>query len=110
MLKEENSYLKEGAIIGVKFMSGEDIMTKVGKISDGVVELLLPHALISTDEGPAFMAWPSMINDEPLLVDADKIMLAYPLREDFHDQYAPMHDDVEDNGGIIMPAEKRIVT
>lgn len=108
MLQENKGYMVEDAIVGVKFTSGEDIMAKIGTIENGVVELILPHSLAAVAEGAAFMPWPSMINDDPIYVDADKIMLVYPLREDFYGQYAQLHSETAEAPSIIMPDEKKL--
>ncbi len=111
MIKEKTTLIEEGAIIGVKFVSGEDVMAKIGKILGDQVELILPHSLVTSHEGAAFMAWPSMVSDDSFFVHKNKIMIAYPLREDFLNQYSPLHGEVEEEkAGIFMPPEKKIIS
>jgi hypothetical protein len=112
MLKEENKDLVvEGAIIGLKMTSGEEIMAKIGKISGDSVELLLPHSLVAAEGGAAFMAWPSMASDEPVLTYRSRILVAYKLRSDFYENYAPMHGvkAKESKSGVFMPPEKKLI-
>lgn len=116
MLEEKNKLIveDENNIMGVKFVSGEDIMAKVEDRGE-YIELTQPHALTAAPEGAAFMPWPVMISDDNVFVSKDKVLLTYPLRIDFYAQYAQLLEiDVEipseEETGIFMPSEKKIIT
>lgn len=117
MIKEKSKLLveDENQIMGVKLVTGEDIMAKVIDHDAEFVEVVLPHALTASGGGAAFMAWPSMVSEDNIFIAKDKILLTYPLRVDFYSQYASMHGvtvDIpsEEESGIFMPAEKKLIS
>jgi len=110
MLRETNNLLVAGNYVGIKFVSGEEILCKIGEVSD-TVKLIRPHFIAQTAQGVVFMPWPQLVNHEDeashtITVSKDKILASFGLRPDFE---AELRNIMGDSPKIFMP-DKKIIT
>lgn len=110
MLRETNSLLMAGNYVGVKLVSGEEVLCKLGNISD-TVELIRPHFIAQTAEGVVFMPWPQLVDhkDEEshtITIEKSKLLAPFKLRPDFE---AELRNIMGDTPKIFVP-DKKIIT
>ena len=111
MLKTNNNLFVEGNFIGVKFVTGEDVLCKVGAVTETDVTLLRPHFITAAEGGMAFMPWPTMVNYEEVgkhavTIERSKILTPYPLRKDFLETLLELLDEKP----VILVPDKKILT
>lgn len=111
MLKTNNNLLVEGNFIGVKFVTGEDVLCRVGEVTPTEVTLLRPHFITAAEGGMAFMPWPTMVNYEDaskhvVTVDRSKILTPYNLSKEFLETMLELLDE---KSAILVP-DKKILT
>ena len=70
MLINKQTQLSEDKIFGFKLLSGEEIIGRVGSISDTDVTVHAPHQLAANEQGVGLAPFIGMIHD-----DADPVFL-----------------------------------
>ena len=64
MLVKNNTQIEEGKTIGLRFITGEEVICKVTTANDTEIVIHKPLHLVHTDQGPAFAPLFQMIADD----------------------------------------------
>jgi len=99
--------VNEGEINTIKLTSGEEVVTKIMKIDEGVLVIKQPVSIGPNPNGGPPMLIPSMFTAEmekDVILYATSISMIAPTREDVKVAY------IKATTGIDVPAKKQIIT
>ena len=110
--------LENGAILGFKLSTGEEILGRIKSVERADVILEMPHTIMISQQGAALSPWPMIGQDgADIGISRNSIVSFFRVRDDFNEYYTEIlkgevEEDAQEetNPGIIMPSEKKIIT